>query len=117
MGEDLRSLAQAYYRSQGAAAKAGYYDATHPLTQVANLSVILLNPKPKSTPAVFRNAPSGFSNGNLAAQAHADFEAALNALYGTKPGDWRMQTALGRRAWMRFTLAPQVDPLGFFTEN
>ena len=47
-------------------------------------------------PEVFDNAPAGFSNGNLAQQAHDNFQQALNDLYGTQNADWRMATAPGQ---------------------
>jgi RHS repeat-associated protein len=47
-------------------------------------------------PEVFDNAPAGFSNGNLAQQAHDNFQQALNDLYGTQSADWRMATAPGQ---------------------
>jgi hypothetical protein len=49
----------------------------------------------EETPALFENAVSGFSNGNMGNAAHAKFESALHDLYGTINGDWDMQTAPG----------------------
>ena len=45
--------------------------------------------------SVFENAPAGFSNFTLGQATHSSFEDALNALYGTQQGDWRMLTAPG----------------------
>jgi len=50
----------------------------------------------EETHTIFENAPSGFSNGNLAQQAHDNFQQALNDLYGTQNADWRMATAPGQ---------------------
>jgi len=39
---------------------------------------------------LFNNAPSGFSTCPMGNSMHANFESALNALYGTQVGDWIM---------------------------
>jgi RHS repeat-associated protein len=67
----------------------------------------------EETPAVFENAPSGFSNGNLAQQAHDNFQQALNDLYGTQNADWRVATAPGQTGVDATYVGPASGNPGF----
>ena len=70
-------------------------------------------PCPPTSSNLIENAPSGFSNFNLAQQSHSLLETTLEALTGTKPGDWRMETGPGENGVDATYIGPESRNPGF----
>ena len=114
LGEYFRDWGEEQYRLSTPAADAGWYDPNDRATQAASMAMVFVTRRPlRQTPRVLRNAPPGFSNGNLGTEAHANFESALNTLYDTRPRDWRMRTALGQKGVDATYIGPPSRSPGF----